>query len=73
MLKSFDAARQTFNQLAQNPGIGTVYEVSKPELQDLRKWRVKKFDKYMIFYFHSDDLVEIVRILYAGRDISAIL
>lgn len=72
-LKFFDAARQTFNQLAKNPGIGTIYEVSKPELKGLRKWRVKKFDKYIIFYFYSDDLVEIVRILYAGRDVSAIL
>ena len=72
-LQFFDAARQTFNQLAKNPGIGTIYEVSKPELQGLRKWRVKRFDKYMIFYRYSDDLVEIVRILYAGRDISVIL
>ena len=71
-LKFFDAARQTFNQLAKNPGIGTIYEVSKPELQGLSKWRVKRFDKYIIFYCYSDDLVEIVRILYAGRDISVI-
>ncbi len=72
-LEFFDAAMQTFSQLAKNPGMGTVYEVSKPELQGLRKWRVKKFDKYIIFYRYSDDLVEIIRIIYAGRDISAIL
>ena len=48
-LQFFDAARQTFNQLAKNPGIGTIYEVSKPELQGLRKWRVKRFDKYMTY------------------------
>ena len=72
-LEFFDAAMQTFSQLAKNPGMGTVYEVSKPELQGLRKWRVKKFDKYIIFYCYSDYLVEIIRILYYGRDISAIL
>ena len=72
-LKFFDAARQTFNQLAKTPEIGTIYEVSNPKLQGLRKWRVKKFDKYMIFYCHSDNLIEIIRILYAGRDISVIL
>jgi toxin ParE1/3/4 len=48
-LQFFDLARQTFNQLAKTPGIGTIYEVSKPELQGLRKWRVKNFDKYIIF------------------------
>ena len=52
-LKFFDAARQTFNQLAQNPGVGTIYEVSKPKLQGLRRWRVRRFDKYMIFYLKS--------------------
>ena len=72
-LKFFDAARQTFNQLAKTPEIGTIYEVSNPKLQGLRKWRVKKFGKYMIFYCHSDNLIEIIRILYAGRDISVIL
>ena len=49
-LKFFDAARQTFNQLAKTPEIGAVYEVSNLKLQGLRKWRVKKFDKYIIFY-----------------------
>ena len=72
-LKFFDAARQTFNQLAKNLGIGTIYEVSKQELKGLRKWRVKKFDKYIILYCYSNDLIEIIRILYAGRDILAIL
>ena len=72
-LKFFDAARQTFSQLAKNPGIGTIYEVSKPELQGLRKWRVRKFDKYIIFYRYFEDIVEVIRIIYARRDLSAIL
>ena len=32
-LKFFDAARQTFNQLAQNPGRGTIYEGITIDLQ----------------------------------------
>ena len=47
--------------------------MSKPKLQGLRKRRVKKFDKYIIFYRYSDNLVEIIFILYAGQDISVIL
>lgn len=71
-LQFFDVARETFNQLTKNPGMGAIYEVSKPELKGLRRWRVRKFDKYMIFHRYDDDFVEIVRIIYAGRDISAI-
>ncbi len=72
-LQFFDLARQTFNQIAKTPGIGTTYEVSNPKLQGLRKWRIKRSDKYIIFYRYSDDLVEIIRILYAERDIAVIL
>jgi toxin ParE1/3/4 len=72
-LQFFDSARQTFNQLAKTPGIGAIYEVSKPELQGLRKWKVKNFDKYIVFYQYSDNLVQIIRLIYAGRDISRII
>jgi toxin ParE1/3/4 len=72
-LKFFDSARQTFTQLAQTPGMGSIYEVSNPSLEGLRKWRVKGFEKYIIFYRYSDELLEVVRILYSGRDFTAIL
>jgi toxin ParE1/3/4 len=72
-LKFFDSARQTFTQLAKTPGMGSIYEVSNPNLQGLQKWRIKEFAKYIIFYRYSDELIEIVRILYAGRDFTTIL
>jgi toxin ParE1/3/4 len=55
------------------PGMGGLYPVENPRLQGLRKWAVKDFKKYLIFYFERDDAIEIVRILYAAQDISSIL
>lgn len=55
------------------PGMGSLYPVENPRLQGLRKWAVKDFKKYLIFYFERDDAIEIVRILYAALDISSIL
>jgi toxin ParE1/3/4 len=72
-LRFFDSARQTFSQLARTPGMGSVYEVSNPSLQGLRRWKVKGFEKYIIFYRFSDEFLEIIRIIYAGRDIPTIL
>lgn len=72
-LRFFDSARQTFMQLAQNPGIGSPYEVSNTRLVGLRKWSVRGFEKYLIFYLTSDDSIEVVRILHAAREIAAIL
>jgi toxin ParE1/3/4 len=72
-LQFFDSARSTIAQLARMPGIGNPYPVENPRLQGLRKWAVKGFRKYLIFYFEQDDAVEVVRILYATQDISSIL
>lgn len=71
-LRFFDSTRLTFSQLAKTPGMGSLYKVINPRLTGLRKWAVKGFDKYLIFYQYSDEYVEVVRLLHAGRDISAI-
>lgn len=72
-LQFFDSARLTIAQLSRMPGIGSLYSVENPRLQGLRKWAVKGFRKYLIFYFERDDAIEVVRILYATQDISSIL
>jgi toxin ParE1/3/4 len=72
-LRFFDATRLTIAQIARMPGIGSIFVTENDRLQGLRKWSVKDFRKYLIFYIDRDDVVEIVRILYATRDISSIL
>ncbi|MCC5606602.1 type II toxin-antitoxin system RelE/ParE family toxin [Nostoc sp. CHAB 5834] len=64
---------ETFAQLARMPGMGSRYPVDNLGLQGLRKWAVKGFKKYLIFYFERDESIEVVRILYAGQDIERIL
>ena len=46
----FDAARQTFASLARMPGMGQRYESEDEDIVDIRKWAVKGFKKYIIFY-----------------------
>ncbi|WP_416674099.1 type II toxin-antitoxin system RelE/ParE family toxin [Egbenema bharatensis] len=72
-LQFFDSARSTVAQLARMPGIGSFYPVENPRLQGLRKWAVKDFRKYLIFYCERDDAIEIARILYATQNINSIL
>ncbi|BAY75990.1 plasmid stabilization system [Nostoc linckia NIES-25] len=69
----FDSVRETFAQLARMPGMGSRYPLNNLRLQGLRKWAVKGFKKYLIFYFERDESIEVVRILYAGQDIERIL
>jgi toxin ParE1/3/4 len=68
-LALFDAARQTFADLARLPGTGSLYTIpNKPE-QTIRKWHIKGFRKYLIFYRVQDEAIEIVRILHGSKDI----
>jgi toxin ParE1/3/4 len=73
----FDAVRVTFADLARNPNIGVAYTSRNPTLQNLRRWPVKDFDSYLIFYINACDSsggrqgqqVEIVRVLHGKRDL----
>ena len=69
----FDAIRLTIAQLAKTPGIGSPYTVNNARLTGLRKKKVKGFEKYLIFYLSQDDLLSIVRIIHATRDLPTIL
>ncbi len=72
-LRFFDSTRLTIAQIAKMPGIGNVFVTDNNRLQGLRKWAVKDFRKYLIFYIDREEVVEIVRIIYATRDIDRIL
>ncbi|MBE9229106.1 type II toxin-antitoxin system RelE/ParE family toxin [Phormidium sp. LEGE 05292] len=72
-LRFFDAVRQTLARLAQMSGMGRLYPVNNPRLEGLRKWSVKAFENYLIFYLIFEEYIEIVRILHAVRDIETIL
>lgn len=72
-LNYFDAARQTFAQIARTPGIGSPYRTKNQALQGLRRWAVKGFSAQLIFYFDRQDCIEIIRVLNAARDIETIL
>ena len=58
---------------ARTPGMGSLYVVDNLNLQGLRRWAVKGFKKYLIFYLESQDSITIVRLLYAAQDIQRIL
>jgi toxin ParE1/3/4 len=72
-LKFFDATRETYAQLARMPGMGSIYEVENPRLSEIRKWSVKGFKNYLIFYVVHEEFIEIMRVIYARQDIQKIL
>ncbi|HRO59488.1 MAG TPA: type II toxin-antitoxin system RelE/ParE family toxin [Burkholderiaceae bacterium] len=61
-------AEATFRDLAGQPLMGAPLMLASPELAGLRKWSVKDFDGYLIFYLPRPSGVSIVRVLHGARD-----
>ena len=68
-----DAAQETFERLAAMPLMGSLRLHLAAEIPDLRQWRIKGFEDYLIFYRPLADGVEIVRVLHGKRNIPTIL
>ena len=45
-----------------------VLTLLNPQLVGLRKWQVKDFEKFLIFYLPRSDGVSIVRVLHSAQD-----
>jgi toxin ParE1/3/4 len=69
----FDAARQTFAALARMPGMGQIYESEEDDILNIRKWSVKNFKKYLIFYRYDDEIIEILRVIQANSNFAPLL
>ena len=61
-------AEASFDDLAGQPMMGAPLTLKSPELAGLRKWRVKDFDNYLIFYAPRRDGVSVVRVLHGASD-----
>jgi toxin ParE1/3/4 len=68
-----DAAEVSFSNLALMPLMGSPRHDLVAEIPDLRQWRIKGFEDYLIFYHPLPDGVEIIRVLHGKRNIPTIL
>jgi toxin ParE1/3/4 len=68
-----NAAHETFDKIAEWPGIGHPCETIHPELTGVRTYPVRGFPNHLVFYRVPDDTsVAILRIRHGAMDIEAI-
>ena len=63
----------TFAQLQKTPGMGKVTHLVVSSLGEIRQWRIKDFQDYLIFYRIQDTTIEILRIFHGARDLADVL
>jgi toxin ParE1/3/4 len=71
----YQVARETFEQLAAMPGLGSPWESDRAELASLRVCAIRGFGNDLVFYrpLEGEDGIEVLRVLHASRDIEGIL
>jgi len=68
-LRFYSAAEASFRDLAQNSTMGVACEFRAPKGKGLRRWRIKGFENYLIFYRPFIDRIEITRVLHGARNL----
>ena len=71
-IRFLDAAYESFEQLAGMPSMGTSYEAISQAFYGMRRFPIKGFEKYLIFYIPITDSIEIIRVIHAARDMQRI-
>ena len=61
-------AEESFAALAEQREMGVALTLRRPELQGLRKWQIRDFEQFLIFYLPRPDGVSIIRVLYSAQD-----
>ena len=64
-----EAAHQTIVELSRMPGMGRQRHFSKKRLHQLRSFRVKDFDNYLIFYTPIAGGIEVFHVLHGARNL----
>jgi toxin ParE1/3/4 len=59
-------AEESFRELARYPAMGVRLPLGRAT--GIRKWQVKGFESFLVFYLARQDGVSIVRVLHAAQD-----
>jgi toxin ParE1/3/4 len=65
-------AHETFSLLASQPGMGWRCRLKNPVLISVRVFRLRRFERFLIFYRPARECIEILRVLHSSQDLEAL-
>ncbi len=68
-LRFYDACEQSFSLLASQPKLGVSRDFGLSILAEMRLWKPKGFDDYLIFYRPIQDGIEVMKVIHGSRDL----
>ena len=64
------ALEHTIQQIAGFPYTGSLFPARSMRALEIRRWPVKEFPRYLVYYAVSPRKVTLLRILHSARDLS---
>ena len=58
--------------LARAPRIGSLKHYESPGLSDVRSWWVRGFRNHLVFYFATDDGIDVLAVAHGARKTSSV-
>lgn len=71
-VRFLDSAEKTLRLIAGRPAIGRPADFPNPALAGVRRFPIKGFERYLIFYRPVGDGIEVIRVIHGARDIERI-
>lgn len=68
----YAAVDQTCASLVNQPHAGALYDSGVASIEGLRRFPVRGFENYLIFYLPHPGGVDVIRVLHGARDIDNI-
>jgi toxin ParE1/3/4 len=68
-LRFYDACEHSFSLLASQPKLGVSRNFGIPVLAEMRMWKPKGFDDYLIFYRPIRGGIEVLKVINGSRDL----
>jgi len=59
---------ESFDALSRHPKMGIALKLRRPELTGIRKWTIKGFENFLIFYLPRPKGISVVRVLHGSQD-----
>lgn len=67
------AVADTMEELARMPRMAPLCGFTSDALRRVRRWPVKGFENWLIFYQPQRNGIEVIHVLHAARDIESLL
>ncbi|HVR74271.1 MAG TPA: type II toxin-antitoxin system RelE/ParE family toxin [Planctomycetota bacterium] len=64
-----DAVEETVRLLAEHPHAGRVRDFGNPRLEGLRCRPVEGFKNFLLFYFPTDEGIDVFHVYHGARDL----